>query len=197
MRSFATLLLGALPLTLAYPGEANSVKCAGDDTLIWTPTYGTKDAVFSVCASVTIKGTVQQVSNAILDFPKYKKWNTFVVNAVPPAGVKKPSDLKIGMGISFTSVGIPAGSNNTATDYITFLEPPYFAAWKNTDYDEFIGHSEHVLLFAPLPNGYSQFTHWQTQLGAAAVNLLPVKPDFQREFTQEANDLKVYIESQK
>jgi hypothetical protein len=129
MRSFAALFLGALPFAAAYPGEANSVKCAGGDQIIWTPTYGTKDAVFSVCASIKIKGTVQKVSNAILDFPKYKKWNTFIINAVPPTSVKTPADLKVGMGIAFTSVGIPAGSNNTATDTITFLEPPYFAAW--------------------------------------------------------------------
>jgi hypothetical protein len=197
MRSFAALFLGALPFAAAYPGEANSVKCAGGDQIIWTPTYGTKDAVFSVCASIKIKGTVQKVSNAILDFPKYKKWNTFIINAVPPTSVKTPADLRVGMGIAFTSVGIPAGSNNTATDTITFLEPPYFAAWKNEDYDEYIGHSEHVLIFAPLPNGYSQFTHWQTQLGAAATNALPLKADFQREFSQEASDLKVYVESKK
>jgi hypothetical protein len=191
----AAILLSALPLSLAYPTQANSVTCSGPNTILWTPTYGTKNAKFSVCATITIKRSVQKVSNAILDFPKYKKWNTFIVDAVPPAGVRTPADLRVGMGIKFTSTGIPPGTNATATDFITFIEQPYFVAWKNDEFEQFVGHSEHCLLMIPLPNGYTQFTHWQTQLGDGAVNLLSQQTNFQTQFSREATDLKKYVES--
>jgi hypothetical protein len=187
------LLLASLPLALCYPAEYNNINCGGEHVLP-TPTYGLKNANFSACASVKIRGSVYDVNNAILRFKDYKKWNTFIYNAVPPPGVATPRDVKVGMGIEFSSTGIPPGVNSTATDVVTFLERPFFAAWKNTMYEAYIGHSEHCFLTVPLPGGYTQFTHWQTQLGAQAGTLYPEKIYFQREFEIEARDLQQYIE---
>ncbi|KAF2178170.1 hypothetical protein K469DRAFT_600410 [Zopfia rhizophila CBS 207.26] len=188
---FSTRLL-SLPLALGYPASYNNIDCSG---LISTPTYGLKDANFSICATIHIKAPVHKVCNVILDFHRYKDWNTFVYDAIPPDGVDGPEDVRLGMNIQFSSTGIPPGQNSTATDIITFVERPFFAAWKNIEFEEFIGHSEHCLLFLPLPNGYTRFTHWQTQLGANGRTLYPVKADFQREFEFEARDLKTYVES--
>ncbi|KAF1954379.1 hypothetical protein CC80DRAFT_493858 [Byssothecium circinans] len=150
----------------------------------------------SVCARRSrSKSSVQEVNDAILTFKNYKNWNTFVYDGVPPAGVNGPADVKVGMGIQFSSTGIPPGVNSTSTDIITSVERPYFAAWENVEYENLIGHSEHCLLSVPLSNGYTQFTHWQTQLGAEAGNLYHSKVYFQRAFEIEVQDLKRYVES--
>jgi hypothetical protein len=158
-----------------------------------TPTYGLKDAVFTVCGTSVVSGSVQQVSNAILDFRSYYKWNTFITNAslsvCTPDCVYAP-----GLSIAFTSTGIVPDLTTVGTDVTTYIERPYFFAWKNTGTPAETGVSEHVSVFVPLPGGKVRYTHWQTQYGAGAKNLLPVKDAFQSQFQKQADELKVYVE---
>ncbi|KAF2679176.1 hypothetical protein K458DRAFT_315372 [Lentithecium fluviatile CBS 122367] len=186
-------LLAALPVVLSYPSAYNSINCIGDKILP-TPTYGLSGANFSVCATINIKAPITVVSNAILDVNNYKNWNTFVYNATPPADVKTAADIKVGQSIVFNSRGIPAGATSVGTDIVTFVQRPYFAAWKNIENEAFIGHSEHCFLFAACADGSTQFTHWQTQYGLNAGVIYGLKPDFQRAYEVEANDLKKYAE---
>lgn len=164
-----------------------------DGAILPTPTFGLKDAVFTVCGSSLISGSVQTVSNAILDFRRYYKWNTFITNAslsvCTPECVYAP-----GLKIAFTSTGIVPGLTSVGNDVTTYIERPYFFAWKNTETPDLTGISEHVSVFLPLPGGKVRYTHWQTQYGIGAENLLPVKDAFQSQFQKQADELKVYVE---
>ncbi|EEQ35347.1 hypothetical protein McanMca71_004784 [Microsporum canis] len=193
MLLFSTLL-AFVPLVFGNPSRYPIVDCT-DVGLYSTPTYGLVDAVFSVCASITIKGTTKQVCDAILDFRRYSEWNTFVYNAIPPAGVDSPAQVRVGMPIRFSSTGIPPGSSSNATDIVTVVRRPLLTAWKNDELEALIGHSEHVSAFTPLGGGWTRYTHWQTQYGEKAREvLLPLKDHFQHQFEVLARDLKGYVE---
>ncbi|KAI9707824.1 MAG: hypothetical protein M1820_004429 [Bogoriella megaspora] len=161
-----------------------------------TPTYGVEDGVFTVCATITIKGTTLQVYNAVIDFKDYYKWNQFVYAASVPAGVQTPSGVKPGLPVLFNSTGVPPGTNASSTDIVTYIEPPYLAAWKNVELEQFVGHSEHVQVFVSLRPGLVQYVNYQTQYGANAQNILYLEPDFQHQFELQARDLKAYVERQ-
>ena len=169
-----------------------NLRCA-DGAILPTPTFGLKGAVFTVCGTSVVRGSVQTVSNAILDFRRYYKWNTFIINAslsvCTPECVYAP-----GLKIAFTSTGIVPGLTSVGNDVTTYIERPHFFAWKNTESPDQTGISEHVSVFVPVPGGKVRYTHWQTQYGAGAKNLLPVKDAFQSQFQKQADELKVYVE---
>ena len=188
-------LLVFLPLTLARPPKYKDVTCSGG--ILSTPTYGLDGAVFTVCASVEICGSVREVSNTILDFRKYEEWNTFVYDADVPDNVATPAGVAPGLSVLFYSTGILQGVNNTGTDVVTFVDRPFFSAWKNDENEAFRGVSEHVSTFWPRPSGKTRYTHWQTQYMPQGSALLPIKDNLQRQFEVQASDLKAYIEKKR
>ncbi|KAL9079321.1 MAG: hypothetical protein Q9157_001797 [Trypethelium eluteriae] len=194
---FVKGLLYLLPFVAAAPLDLEIYKridCSSSG-IYPTPTYGIRDGVFTVCATINIKGTIVQASNAILNFRDYYKWNQFVYTASVPSGVQTPSGVKPGLPVLFNSTGVPPGTNTSSTDIMTYIEPPYLAAWKNVELEQFVGHSEHVQLFVSLGDELVQYVNYQTQYGANARNILYLVPDFQRQFELQANDLKAYVES--
>ncbi|KAK2606339.1 hypothetical protein QQS21_003270 [Conoideocrella luteorostrata] len=171
----------------------NTIVCNG--SILPTPTYGLRGAVFTVCGESSIRGSVAQVSNAILDFRKYYEWNTFITNASVPDDVCTPDCVYApGLRINFTSTGIVPGLTSVGHDVTSYIERPYFFAWTNTESPAQTGISEHVSIFVPLSGGKVRYTHWQTQYGTGAKNLLPVKGNFQSQFQKQADELKVYVE---
>ncbi|KAF1936825.1 hypothetical protein EJ02DRAFT_413392 [Clathrospora elynae] len=172
--------------------DYNNIYCAYG-AILPTPTYGLKDAVFTVCGTSEVRGSVQAVSNAILDFNCYYKWNTFITNASLP--VCTPDCVYApGLQIAFTSTGIVPDMTTVGNDVTTYIQRPYFFAWKNTESPDQTGISEHVSVFVPLSGGKVRYTHWQTQYGAGAKNLLAVEDAFQSQFQKQADELKVYVE---
>jgi hypothetical protein len=185
-------LLIFLPFTLGCPPQYRDVTCNGG--ILSTPTYGLDGAVFTVCASVEICGSVKEVSDTILNFRKYEEWNTFIYDADVPDDVATPHDVAPGLAVLFYSTGIQPGVNNTGTDVITFIDRPFYSAWINVENEAFVGVSEHVSTFCPTRGGKTKYTHWQTQYLPQANVLLPIKESLQRQFEAQANDLKAYVE---
>lgn len=172
--------------------DFQNLHCA-NGAILPTPTFGLKDAAFTVCGTSVVRGSIQAVSNAILDFRRYYKWNTFIANAslsvCTPECVYGP-----GLKVAFTSTGIVPGLTTVGNDVTTYIERPHFFAWKNTESPDQTGISEHVSIFVPVRGGKVRYTHWQTQYGAGAKNLLPVKDAFQSQFQKQADELKAYVE---
>lgn len=189
------MLLAILPFILAGPLEYKDVTCNGG--ILSTPTYRLDGAVFTVCASVEICGSVREVSNTILDFRRYEEWNTFIYDAEVPDNVATPAGVAPGLSVLFYSTGLQPGVNNTGTDVVTFIDRPFFSAWKNVENEAFIGVSEHVSTFYPVPGGKTRYTHWQTQYMPQASALLPIKDNLQRQFEEQASDLKAYVEKKR
>lgn len=186
--SSSSLILGA-----DHQPSYNTIVCNG--SILPTPTYGLRDAVFTVCGESTIQGSISQVSNVILNFRKYYEWNTFITNASLPDHVCTPDCVYApGLKINFTSTGIVPGVITVGHDVTSHIERPYFFAWTNNESPVQTGISEHVSIFVPLGGGKVRYTHWQTQYGTGANNLLPVKANFQTQFQRQADELKVCIE---
>jgi len=188
------LLLLSLPFGSSCPPQYKDVTCNGG--ILSTPTYGLDGAVFSFCASIEINAPVQDVSNTILNFRNYKEWNTFIYDADVPANIDTPDDVEPGLAVTSYSTGLTPGSNNTGTDVVTFVDRPFRTAWKNDQYQDLIGVSEHVSTFCPMPGGKTRYTHWQTEYMPQSSALLPIKDNFQHQFEVQTRDLKAYVEKQ-
>ncbi|ERF69697.1 hypothetical protein EPUS_03689 [Endocarpon pusillum Z07020] len=186
------MLLAFLPFILAGPLRYRDVTCNGG--ILSTPTYGLDGAVFTVCASVEICASVREVSNTILDFRRYEEWNTFIYDADVPDNVDTPAGVAPGLSVLFYSTGLQPDVNNTGTDVVTFVDQPFLSAWKNVENEAFIGVSEHVSTFYPVPGGKTRYTHWQTHYMPQASLLLPIKDSLQRQFEVQASDLKAYVD---
>lgn len=197
-RSVWLLLAACLGSSALIPGTGhqslyNTIVCNG--SILPTPTYGLADAVFTVCGESTIQGSVSQVSNVILNFRRYYEWNTFITKASLPDHVCTPDCVYApGLQISFTSTGIVPGVATVGHDVTSHIERPYFFAWTNTESRVLTGISEHVSILVPLSFGKVRYTHWQTQYGPGANNLLAVKANLQTQFQRQADELKVCIE---
>jgi hypothetical protein len=182
-----------LSLASAYFASCNSINCARG--LLFTPTYGLKDAVFSVCAYIDIKGTPEQLFSTILDFRRYNEWNTFVYNAEVLENVTSASDVYLGMPVTLFSTGIVPDLNSTSMDVISGIKRPYWVAWTNTAQAALVGYVEHVNLFLPVGNGMSRYISYETHYGNATI-LIPFIPNLQRQFEVQGLDLKKRVEGQ-
>ncbi|KAK8022088.1 hypothetical protein PG993_012855 [Apiospora rasikravindrae] len=49
-------------------------------TVLPTPTYGTRDRVWMVCAETLIRAAPREVYDALLDFGRYRAWNSYVTD---------------------------------------------------------------------------------------------------------------------
>ncbi|KAK7936708.1 uncharacterized protein PG986_015146 [Apiospora aurea] len=88
-------------------------------TVLPTPTYGTKDRAWMVCSETLIRAAPRAVYDALLDFGRYRDWNSYVtdVEAVRPA-----SRVYEGMALTFTFHGLGGeGVVTTGPEVLTVM----------------------------------------------------------------------------
>lgn len=188
---------------LALPAYSNAYKlplnCAPNSGIMTTPTYGTTGAIFTVCAQNLINTSPSPIYNALIDFPRYPAWNTFVYSVDMPAGVTSAKDVYVGMPMTFHSSGLLGGINSTSDERITYLEPkatPPFVGWRY-DPGAIVGlamQAEHVSLLQDLGNGSTKYVSWETYYGVGSVVIAALKGSLQKEFEDQARDLKARLE---
>jgi len=165
-----------------------------------TPSYGTEDAVFTVCGNVTINSTPPKIYEVLLDFLRYPAWNTFTYQVDLPANVTSVKDVYVGMIMELHTDGLITGVNTTSTEKVSYLEPhadPPFAGWGDDSgsIGNLVLEAEHISLLRKLPDGTTQHLSWETYYGPGAVAVLVLKDNLQTEFQQQAEDLKKRVES--
>ncbi|KAI1470754.1 uncharacterized protein F4812DRAFT_277422 [Daldinia caldariorum] len=184
--------------------DYGSLHCPEDalSTLV-TPTYGTKEAIFTICSELVINARPLTAYNAILDFKSYPGWNSFIIDVALPDNVTStPEDIYVGMAMKFTSNGLIGGLNTTSTEVISLLDASgaegyLINAWH---YDDGIGgvgsRAEHPNVFVDLGNGSTRYLSYETYYaGLTTGTIALLKLQLQRQWDVQANDLKTYVES--
>ncbi|KAJ7891141.1 hypothetical protein B0H13DRAFT_2530074 [Mycena leptocephala] len=163
-------VMGSLP-ALAHGDPTNwaSLHCPSNSADgLPTPTYGSDQIVFTVCAELNISAPLIDVYNAILDFKAYPSWNTFVLAVDLPSNVTAtPTD---------NYVTCPCTEVLTVLDYANAAGYS-MSAWR---YDDGLGG---VGMRAEHPN-----------VLVDTVVVLPSKGNLQTAFEKEGADLKAYVE---
>lgn len=167
-----------------------------------TPTYGSDQIVFTVCAELNISAPLIDVYNAILDFKAYPSWNTFVLAVDLPSNVTStPTDNYVSMPMVFHTAGVFPPFNTTSTEVLTVLDYANAAgysmsAWR---YDDGLGgvgmRAEHPNVLVDVGDGTTRYLSFETYyVGAETVVVLPSKGNLQTAFEKEGADLKAYVE---
>lgn len=110
--------------------------------------------------------------------------------------------------MTFHSAGLlPSGVNSTSGERVTYLEPrtaPPFIAWR---YDpgilvELVMDAEHVSLLRSVGDASgegegagTEYVSWETYYGVGALAVLALRANLQKEFEEQARDLKARVES--
>ncbi|KAK8123901.1 hypothetical protein PG999_003819 [Apiospora kogelbergensis] len=107
----------------------------GVDGILPTPTYGTEGRVWMVCSETLIRAPRRAVYDALVDFGRYGKWNSYVTNVevvhptskAPLQNSDDPAHKKAvyeGMDLSFTFTGLGGeGVVTTGPEVLTVLNP--------------------------------------------------------------------------
>ncbi|KAK8117934.1 uncharacterized protein PG998_006215 [Apiospora kogelbergensis] len=107
----------------------------GVDGILPTPTYGTEGRVWMVCSETLIRAPRRAVYDALVDFGRYGKWNSYVTNVevvhptskAPLQNSDDPAHKKAvyeGMDLSFTFTGLGGeGVVTTGPEVLTVLSP--------------------------------------------------------------------------
>ncbi|KAJ7448804.1 hypothetical protein FB451DRAFT_1288628 [Mycena latifolia] len=167
-----------------------------------TPTYGSDQIVFTVCAELNISAPLIDVYNAILDFQAYPSWNTFVFAVDLPSNVTTtPSDNYVGMPMTFHTAGVLPPFNTTSNEVLTVLDYANAAgyslsAWR---YDDGLGglgmRSEHPSVLVDVGGGATRYLSFETYyVGTETAVVLPLKENLQTAFEKQGADLKAYVE---
>lgn len=174
-----------------------SVQCPTDpSTVLPTPTYGYTDSVFTVCAEYLIDAPAELIYNTLIDFKSYHLWNTFVVDVqVPPNVTNTPEDVYIGMQMTFTTAGLVPLINTTSIETVTVLDNDADAGYRLSAWG-LLPISEHANILVSQGDGVTRYVSYETffhELLAAPVLLL--RPALQKQFEQQGEDLRTYVES--
>ncbi|KAJ7208709.1 hypothetical protein B0H12DRAFT_983843, partial [Mycena haematopus] len=162
-----------------------------------TPTYGSNEIVFTVCAELTIKTPLIAVYNAILDFHAYPAWNSFVFLVDLPSNVSTtPADDYVGMPMTFHTAGVFPPFNTTSNEILTVLDFADAAgysmsAWR---YDDGLGgvgmRAEHPNVLVDV-GGATRVLSFETYyVGTETAVILLLEGNLQTEFEKQAADLK-------
>lgn len=186
-----------------------SIRCPAATSLntLPTPTYSTEKGMFLVCTELVIDARPRDIYHAIFDFRAYSTWNSFVREvALPPDVARTPDDVHVGLATRFTTTGIIPLLNTTSIELVTVMkgsfdnghsENPYLmATWR---YDDGLhgtsSRSEHPSIFVDRGDGTTLYISYETYFtGPGTLLLLPLKESLQKQFTQQALDLKAYVE---
>ena len=180
--------------------DANTINC-NQSSILTTPTYGTKGAIFTICSSILINAPVSVIYETIIDFRRYGEWNSFVVSVDVPANVSTAQDVYIGMPMTFKSAGLIPGMETSSKEVITGLNPQQApgiasAVWKYDDsVNGYFQRAEHISLVREKEAGVREYVSWETYYGPGAVvvgGLL--KANLQEAFERQGRDLKARVE---
>ncbi|KAJ1323197.1 SRPBCC family protein [Microdochium nivale] len=88
-----------------------TLRCSSPDNIngtLPTPTYGFKNRLWMICTELTIRAPPSFVYDALVDFDRYSRWNTFVTRVYGyPANVTvTPRDVYVGMQMTFAVAGM-------------------------------------------------------------------------------------------
>ncbi|KAF3061195.1 hypothetical protein GL218_04081 [Daldinia childiae] len=203
------IALGAVPLAtpsslVSRQIDYGSLHCPTDPTsTLVTPTYGTKEAIFTICSELVLNTGPLTAYNAILDFKSYPQWNSFIIDVALPDNVTStPDDIYVGMEMQFTSNGLIGTLNTTSTEVISLFDPSgaegyLINAWH---YDDGIGgvgsRAEHPNIFVDLGNGSTRYLSYETYyVGLSTGTISLLKLQLQHQWDIQARDLKAYVES--
>lgn len=197
MRLHVLLLLSVVVFSYA---DMLPVSC--ESGIMTTPTYNTTNGIFTVCAQDIINSPPPPIYTAILDFPGYPAWNTFVYLVGLPANVSAAQDVYVGMPMVVHSSGLVPGINTTSNEQITYLEPdaePPFVAWIFSPgaLAETLTQAEHVSLLQDLGNGSTRYVSWETYYGVGSLTIALLEKNLQSQFEVQGKDLKAWVESSK
>ncbi|KAG4443655.1 hypothetical protein IFR05_000841 [Cadophora sp. M221] len=188
--------LPATAIAATIPGL--SLNCPPTGTIMATPKFGTKGAVFTVCAQTSIRGSESTLYDVLLDFPRYHEWNTFVYDVDVPANVTSAKDVYLDMPMTLHTYGLIPVLNSTSQESISYLEQHYqtpFVGWLT---DAGIGlaglQAEHISLLRDLGGGMTEYVSWETYYGAGALVVASLKDRLQTQFENQGRDLKIRVE---
>lgn len=175
------------------------LSCAPDGDIMTTPSYGTADAIFTVCAQDTINSPPPPIYDVLIDFQCYGDWNTFVYAVDLPVTVSSANNVYVRMPMTFHTHGLLPVLNSTSNERVTYLEPdamPPFVAWR---YDGgLLGglfmQAEHVSVLQDLGDGTTKYVSWETYYGAGALLVKSLKTNLKKEFEDQGRDLKARVE---
>ncbi|KUI73703.1 hypothetical protein VM1G_09418 [Cytospora mali] len=184
-------------LTSRYTTDWTSLHCPEDPvTVLPTPTYGYDNAVFTVCTENFINASAELIYSTLIDFKSYHLWNSFVVDVkVPPNVTDTPEDVYIGMPMIFTSTGLIPLINTTSDETVTVLDNDADEGYLLASWGVLV-ISEHPSILVSQGDGVTRYlsfeTYYQPLLTAA---LLALRPALQKQFVQQGDDLRTYVES--
>ncbi|KAK8061095.1 hypothetical protein PG997_015316 [Apiospora hydei] len=195
-------------------------------TVLPTPTYGTKDRAWMVCSETLIRAAPRAVYDALLDFGRYRDWNSYVtdVEAVHPDPARL-GPVYEGMELTFTFHGLGGeGVVTTGPEVLTVMRgvavtpcnctnPPDLAsastkktdngylmnAWRSdlSVADELI-RSEHPNVVTDAGEGYTRLVSWETYYdGKSTETFKLLRGQMQALQEQQGADLKAYLEEKK
>lgn len=173
--------------------------CDPDSGIMTTPSFGTTEAIFTVCTQNFINGPPGTVYEVLVDFPFYPAWNTFVYSVDVPANVSSTADVYVCMPMTFHTSGLLGSLNSTSDERITYLEPdsaPPFVVWR---FDPgvvggLVMNAEHVSLLRNVGDGTTEYVSWETCYGPGSLVVEALKGNLQIEFENQARDLKARVE---
>ncbi|KAJ7445547.1 hypothetical protein B0H11DRAFT_2087264 [Mycena galericulata] len=173
-------------LAHGYSTNWASLHCPSSSAdVLPTPTYGSDQIVFTVCAELNISAPLIDVYNTILDFQAYPSWNTFVFAVDLPSNVTTtPTDDYVGMPMTFHTAGVLPPFNTTSNEVLTVL-----------DYANAAGYSLSAWRYDDGLGGVGMRAEHPNVLVDTAV-VLPLKGNLQTAFEKQGADLKAYVEAE-
>ncbi|EME44435.1 hypothetical protein DOTSEDRAFT_72046 [Dothistroma septosporum NZE10] len=178
------------------PHAVLDARC--NNSIIGTPSFGLDNAIFTVCAEITIDAPVEAVYETWVDFESYHLWNSFVtdVHALPGSSISQvPPQIGTEMLFSNTFPPIPKFLPGPSVERLSYTEPnadgrgeAALVAW--------IGYesAEHPSVFTDIGEGRTGFVSWETFYGVHGTALVAGKEWLQGRHETQARDLKGYVE---
>lgn len=174
----------------------STLQCPDDtDTILPTPTYGGTGGIFTVCAELLINAPAELIYNTLIDFKSYHIWNSFVINVEVPSNVTNtPDDVYINMPMTFTTSGLLPLINTTSDETVTFLENDADAGYLLNAWSASVP-SEHPNILVSQGGGVTRYVSYETFYAPLGIAVLILKSELQKQFEQQGEDLRTYVES--
>jgi Polyketide cyclase / dehydrase and lipid transport. len=187
MKSLSSLILFFLATLFAVASADAGQGCP----ILSTPSYGTANAIFTVCANATIHAPASLVYSILTDFDSYHEWNTFVIDVKlltsPP--------YQPGSHMRFTSAGLfgPTEVKATSFEVITSLSPEdTTAVWRYDSPAPALILAEQVSQVVPIDQHTAVYNSWETyyQAPGGVTVEMTLGNELLHAFAVQAGDLK-------
>lgn len=172
------------------------MQCSDDSySILPTPTYEDAGGVFTVCAEKLINAPAELIYTTLIDFESYHTWNTFVIDVEVPSNVTStPEDVYINMPMTFTTTGLLPLINTTSDETISFLDSDVGAGYLLTAWTSQVP-SEHANILVSQGGGVTRYVSYETFYEPLGGAVLLLEKELQKQFEQQGEDLRAYMES--